>query len=115
MKKVKLKFYGLGYKGLYQADVLIYDDCGNLIYKGKTYNNEIILKLKCKKVYKLIAISCGDIIKVLFYVKTNCQYFFSFKRAQINLDNYTSITFLLTDYYYNNLPIERGEIVLWQR
>ena len=34
--------------------------------------------------------------------------------ATIIFNDDNSITFLLTDYYYN-LPIERGELILWQR
>ena len=114
MKKIKIKFFGLGYNDLYQADVFVYDDKGNLIYNGKTYNSKIVLELKCNRVYKLVAIYCNDVISVPFYVLNDCEYNFLFNRAQINLNN-DSITFLLTDYYYNNLPIERGEMILWQR
>ena len=112
MKEVKLKFIGLGYNNLYQANIKIYK--GNtLVYKGKTYNSELTVCLKEHTLYKLIATSIDEVINTNFYVY-NDEYIFVFNRGRYQTNNRT-ITFLLTDYYYNNLPIERGEIILWQR
>ena len=47
MKDVTLKFYGLGYNNINQADVLIYDICDNQVFEGITYNNLLTIKL-CK-------------------------------------------------------------------
>ena len=116
MKNIKLKFYGLGYNNNYQADILVYDINNNIVYEGKTYNSEIIICLEKNRVYKLVANSLGDIICTIFYIGNNCEYNFAFNRAiNTNIRKDSSITFLLTDYYYNNLPIERGEIILWQK
>ena len=108
MKNIKIKFYGLGFNDINQAKVFIYDLFGNIIYEGITYNNEINICIKEKDIYRIIAISsCSKIINN-FYVGNNDYYCFSFYRIIKN----TPITFLLTDYYYNNLPIEKGELIL---
>lgn len=113
MKDVTLKFYGLGYNNINQADVLIYDNCGNLVFEGTTYNNLLTIKLCKNNVYRLIAKSLDEEINTVFYVGRNNNYCFRFPRGIFRNDIDKSITFLLTDYYYNNLPIERGEIILY--
>ena len=110
---ITLNFLGLGYNNINQADVLIYDDCNNLVYNKKTYNNKLNICLKNNKIYRVVAISLNDRITTTIYINCN-NYCFRFNRSIIN-ENPDSITFLLTDYYYDNLPIERGEIILWQR
>lgn len=109
--KVKLKFNGLGINNKNQANILIYDNFGNLIYNGQTYNGILNICLNENCVYHLIANSCSDKIDTYFYVN-NYEYIFNFKRSLIKQNN--SITLLLTDYYYN-LPIEKGELILWQK
>ena len=114
MKEVKLKFYGLGINDNYQAKIFIYDTCGNLVYEGYTYNGILIICLDINQKYKLIASSCGDVINTYFYVNCNYEYLFFFRRSLLEINN-NSINLLLTDYYYDNLPIEKGELILWQR
>ena len=110
--EIKIKFYGLGYDDICQANVSIYDGY-NLVYNGTTYNNELEICLKeCKK-YKLVATSCGETIIRYFYVSEMYEYIFFFSRSILKTNG--PITFILTDYYYDNLPIERGNIILWQR
>ncbi len=109
MKRIKLIFNNLGYNCYNQANVFIYDCNNNLILEGVTFNNEIELCLEENNVYKLIAISNYQKLITSFFVNKNNSYRFSFN--VINENN--TITFLLTDYYYN-LPIERGELLLWQ-
>ena len=110
---ITLNFLGLGYNNINQADVLIYDEFNNLVYNKKTYNNKLNICLKKNKVYRVVAFSLNDRISTTIYINNN-NYCFRFNRSIIN-ENSDSITFLLTDYYYDNLPIERGEIILWQR
>lgn len=110
--KVKLKFYGLGINDKYQAKVLIYDLYDNLIYEGYTYNGYLTICLDANKSYKLIATSCGDVIRTNFYVK-DYEYLFFFRRSLFT--PIRNVTLLLTDYYYDNLPISKGELILWQK
>ena len=110
---ITLNFLGLGYNNINQADVLIYDEFNNLVYNKKTYNNKLNICLKRNKIYRVEAFSLNDRISTTIYINNN-NYCFQFNRSIIN-ENSDSITFLLTDYYYDNLPIERGEIILWQR
>ena len=111
MKKIKLKFYGLGYKNYNQAYIYIYDE-DRLIFENATYNNEIEIYLQECKAYKLLAISNGKKLITSFFVDDKShKYIFSFDTT--NSENI--ITFLLTDFYYENLPIERGELLLWQK
>lgn len=113
MKDVTLKFYGLGYNNINQADVLIYDICDNQVFEGITYNNLLTIKLCKNDFYRLIAKSLDEEINIVFYVGINNDYCFRFPRSIFENDIDKSITFLLTDYYYDNLPIERGEIILY--
>lgn len=111
MKGIKLKFIGLGCGNYLQANVKIYDSDCNLIYDDRTYNGQISILLNVDQCYKVIAYCCYGYINVWFYVDKNRDcYKFCFNTVEDN-----SITFLLTDYYYSNLPIEKGEIILWQR
>lgn len=113
MKEVKLKFYGLGINDNYQAKISIYDSYDNLVYEGYTYDGYLIICLEANKSYKLIAKSCGEVIITKFYINKNYEYLFFFGRSLfIPIRN---ITLLLTDYYYDNLPISKGELILWQK
>ncbi|MBE6158113.1 MAG: hypothetical protein E7160_04925 [Firmicutes bacterium] len=111
MKCIVLKFYGLGLEHYAQASINIYDSCGRLIYSGDTYNGSISLFLDEDNCYKLEANSLGRYISVWFYVgKNDYCYKFNFDSTY----NQNNIAFLLTDYYYG-LPIQRGNLILWQR
>ena len=114
MKEVKLKFNGLGYKDMCQADVVIYDDCNNVVFEGKTYNGYINVCLKKNEVYKVNAYFLGQRIIAAFYVLNDSNYSFSFNSC-LNRNNGRTITFLLTDLFYDNMPIEEGNLLLWQR
>jgi hypothetical protein len=113
MKKIRIFFKGLGYNNHYQADVFIYDNT-NLVFESKTYNGHVNVCLCPNKVYKIVARSLGETIMYHIYVINDKKYVLPFKRSIINHIN-NSITFRLTDYHYDNLPIERGEIILWPR
>lgn len=112
MKKVKLKFLGLGYNEFYQANVMIYDFSDNLIYEGITYNGELEICLDANEVYKINAYSLNEIINTYFYVSNLDNYIFIFDRAKFIKPR--KIIFSLIDYHYN-LPIEKGELYLWQK
>ena len=104
MKNIKLNF---NCNNIY---VIIYD--GNKkVYEGSICGSELYIKLEKCKAYRLVAYSYLGILKTSFFVNNRDSYYFSF----INRNNETLITFYLTDYYYKNLPIERGEIILWQK
>lgn len=107
MKDILLKFYGLGYKNYNQAKVKIYDN-NNLVFDGMTYNSELSLYLEKYKVYRIIAEANGLLLATSFYVGEQKIYLFSFNIIK-------TITFILTDSNYQNLRIERGELLLWQR
>ena len=109
---IKIKFMGLGLGNNCQAHVIIYSDCFNVVYEGDTYNGMVMVPLSTNRAYKLIATSFGEYISVVFYVDSDkCEYKFIFDRGINNNEN--NITFLLTDYNYDNLPIEKGELMLW--
>ena len=112
---VKINFYGLGYNNINQAFVTIYDEYNNVVFEGKTHNNHILVNLCRNNVYKLIACSLGEEINTYFYVNSD-NYCFRFNYNMIDTNNKESnlVTFILTDYFYDNLKIERGEIILWQ-
>ena len=112
IKKVILKFIGTGIKDKYQACVNIYDTCGNKIHENKTYNGKLVLNLEENTVYKLVAKSYNEEIRTAFYVtEKRKKYIFFFNRSIVR----RTITFLLTDANYYNLPIEKGDMFLWQQ
>ena len=108
---VRLKFYGLGINDNYQANVSIYND-DTLIYDGQTYNGELLVYLNPNTRYLIVASSYNDTINTYFSLTGSDIYYFFFRRSYISIDR--SITFILKDYFYN-LPIERGELILWQK
>lgn len=105
-----LKFIGAGYSDKYQVKVKIY--CNNKkIFEGITYNGIIKVDLKENQIYKIKAYFLNEKINTYLYVTKKCKYTFIFTHA---IYNPRTITISLVDLYYN-LPIERGEIILWQR
>ena len=115
MKRIVLNFIGTGVHNKCQACVNIYDTCGNLLCSNKTYNGKLTLYLKEDRVYRLIATSCNDVIDLNLYIdKYKSMYTFIFSRA-IFTNSLRTITFLLTDANYNDLPIEEGKMILWQK
>ena len=107
MKRVILKFYGLGYNDIFQANVKIYNNKNQCILNTKTYDNIVVCSLEEKQVYLIEAISQSEIIRQKIYVDNN-KYCFFFPRSIVR----NIFTFQLTDFYYENLPIEKGEIIL---
>ena len=112
--KIKIKILGLGYNDYYQASILIYDTNNNLIINKKTYNGIIEVELKKDNLYKLVIQAPNEIKENNIYIGNNNYYCFFLKSNLININNQT-ITFQLTDYFYDNLKIERGEIILWPK
>lgn len=109
INNVILKFIDLGIYDNYQANINIYDDCNNLIYQGRTYNGELHISLETNRVYLLVAYYCNKRIITAFYVSEfENKYVLSFNKTA---KNSRSITFLLKDANYNNLPIEKGRIL----
>ena len=115
MKKIIIRFLGLGVGDKYQACVRIYDTCNNLLCEGKTCNGKLELCLEENQMYKLYAIFMGEDMNKTFYVTNSNNIFnFVFNKLIITCPLRT-ITFLLTDANYTNLPIEKGKMVLWQK
>ena len=110
MKQVYLKFIGTGYKSNYQADVVITDN-NKVVCKSKTYNGLLKVSLCLNKVYLIKASCLGYTIKAIVIINDNDTYYFVFPYSYIN--NSKVFTFLLTDQNYKNLPIEKGELLLW--
>ena len=106
--KVILKFIGAGINNNYQVSIKIYDDYKNII-SSKTYNGEICLILEKNKIYRLKYKFLNKIENINIYTNSNFYVF------NLNNNIYSrTITLSLKDYYYN-IPIERGEIILWQK
>ena len=112
--KVKLTIFGLGYNSFYQADIYIHDCNNNLILKKRTYNSMVDVKLKKNKLYKITIKTLFEEKNVSIYINNN-HYCISLNSNLINIVENQTITFQLTDYYYNNLKVERGELILWPR
>lgn len=102
-----LRFIGTGYNNYYQAHIKIFNN-DELIYEGITYNGRINICLKEELIYKIEAYLFN---KETYYIYINKNNIYT---LILNHALYKTITILLVDYYYN-LPIEKGEIFLWQR
>lgn len=105
---ITLKFIGTGYKNCQQAHVKIYDCNKKLVYDGYSFNGIVKLYLDKDTAYQLCATICGARLITSFYVL--CQKTFVFNLNPVTMNN--SITFILTDYNYRNLPIMKGAILL---
>ena len=106
---VILKFIGLGMFDNYQANINIYDDSNNLIYQGRTYNGELHINLECNQAYRLIVYNYSIGIVTSFYVlRGKNKYTFLFNEK---INKTETITFLLRDANYDNLPIEKGKML----
>ena len=116
IKKIKLRFIGVGYNDKYQAMVMIYDIYGNLIFKGFTYNGIIEVKLLDNCGYEIVAKFLNEVINAYFYVTCDKSFYvFYFNHAIVLDTGMETVNFLLTDQNYDGLAIERGELILWQR
>ena len=113
MKEILLKYIGAGYNNEYQLEINIYDLNNNLVYSGTTYNGSINVCLRTNQYYKVQANANNEILNSVIYV--NCTrdiYTFVLTSSYMVINNIT--TFILKDYNYN-LPIEKGEIILWKK
>ena len=109
---ILLRFYGLGIKDIMQANIKIMNDC-DVAFDGVTYNGQVAVCLKPCCVYTLYAYSYGEEININFYVdnKRDCYYFYFPRSIYSN----RVITFLLMDFNYPDLLIERGNLILWKK
>lgn len=103
---VILKFLGTGCNYCHQAKVKIYDD-NNIIYNCFSYNGKIKANLKKGNVYKVEASLHNYKLVTSIFVCNQDIFIFN-----LNQNDIRTITFQLTDYNYNNLPIMKGEIML---
>ena len=111
MKNITLEWKGLGYLDKYQANIYIYDKNG-FLFTTTTYNGKINICLEPEKVYQIIAISKNGQLRNRIYVdKCRNQYTFYFPWSFYA----RTLTFHLTDFYYKNLKIEKGEMILWPK
>ena len=94
--------------GYYRSlNVLIIDNCNNLILNTKTCKNKINVCLKESCSYKIVINYSNNILISTFIVNNKNNNFHFYLPNNL-------ITLNLKDYYYN-LPIEKGEITLWQK
>ena len=109
IKRVTIKILGIGVS---KAFVTIFDNNNRIVYKGTT-NGIISLCLNNKSIYKINICYLGYELKRVFVVNNYNNYEFIFDCSYyVPNNNKHNITLLLTDYYYNNLPIQKGDIIL---
>lgn len=106
---LELKFFGLGLKDNYQAYVNLYYH-GELVFNGMTYNGKLCFNNLSNDWYLMEALFGNERIITPIYFK-NGTYCFFFNHSYLSNK---IITLTLVDYFYN-LPIEEGELILWQR
>ncbi len=105
MRDILIHIIGLGICDSFQADVSIFNSSFDKIFEGKTFDGNVLVSLETDCIYLVSVCSFRGVFQVVFYVdcKRNC-YCFSYPMSRV-------ITFQLTDANYDNLPIERGEII----
>lgn len=106
---LKLKFFGLGARNAYQASVKLFSH-GKLVFDGMTYDGKICIDNLHDDLYFLEATFLNEKIKTPIYLSCD-NYCFFFEHSYFSN---RIITFTLLDYFYN-LPIEEGELILWQK
>lgn len=115
MKNVILQWKGLGYLDVFQATINIYDSNHCFLFSSKTYNGCLEVCLKTDTIYQIVAISQNEVVIQSIYLDKNRDcYQFYFPRS-LYQNNSRKITFHVTDFYYKNLPIEKGEMILWPK
>ena len=92
--------------------IKIYDD-DHFICKTNTYCGKTIVCLN-NGIYRLEIILKGKIYYRYIYVRDEVDIYDIILFGTYIVNNTRTITFLLTDSYYDNLPIERGNLTLWQ-
>ena len=95
---------------LYPINIYIYDINNNLICKKTTNNGVANFCLSNNKVYKIKFKVLNNTYCYPFYVSNSYNNYYFNINEQIN--NKRIITLLLTDYYYDNLKITKGELIL---
>lgn len=110
IKNITIKVLGLGNNKNIQAKIYIYSN-NKCIYECITNNAVINIELCNNEVYKIKAILLNQKIEKIIFINnyTNIYY------LTFNLFKQQNNTFLLLKDYYYNLPIERGELILWQK
>ena len=105
MKDIIIHIIGLGLCDDLEANISIFNSSFDKIYEGRTLGGSVCVSLAVKNVYLLSVCSPRGCFQIVFYVdcKRDC-YCFSYPMNRI-------LTFRLTDANYDNLPIERGEII----
>ena len=107
MRKITIKFMGMG---RCQAKVDIYDLKGCKIASGFTKYGVFNFCGKDKAFYKIVFTINGITNCKTIYANSN--YYPIMYQGTIFSRN---VTFLLTDQSYANLPINKGEMILWQK
>ena len=107
---------GLGYYDKCQACIKIVNNCNKCVFEGKTYNGRINACLNVNQCYYInVFFFGGKIKKKIFISYLLDKYTIILPNALVRQRLNNNITFLLTDRNYLNLPIESGEVMLWQR
>ena len=115
-KEITIIVNGAGYIDFYQPKITIYDINNNCFYDDYTYNGLLKIVLKSNNFYHVKINLFSETINGIIYVNNfDDKYIFSFNHALINNNASNIITFLLTDSNYAYLPIESGEVILWQK
>ena len=110
-----IKYVGAGYQDYFQPYIEIYNKYNECIYSGYTYNGKITVCLKIGTYYKIKAFLNGQIINNVFYTNYYQKSYSFVLTHTLKRQNQNNITFLLTDKNYFNLPISKGELILWQK
>ncbi len=114
MKKIMIKFMGMGLCSKCQAQVSIYDMKGCLIAKGCSNKGEFCFCAKEGNCYKVCYSINGLINCKTIYVNNSWNVYPILYQVVVN-NRQLPITFLLTDQSYANLPISKGVMMLWQK
>lgn len=116
MRKVKIKL--CDFLNICDYKVLIYDENNHLLKSIRINNdNYIPLEITYYGIYKIVIISKH------LYLKKRCFVLYLDRKTpdtllipyQVRQKKTRKIEFNLTDEIYKDLPIQKGEIILWEK
>lgn len=117
--KVKIKCRVFDSIDIYKYNIKIYDLDNRLIYCENTDEMGIVyFEPKNYGLYKIVITNNDNMYPRKIYSNIlifNNYHTFLFIFYKNLINKFNSVTIILTDKNYKNLPIEKGEILLWQK
>lgn len=115
MKQINIKCIATDSIDILKYHIWIYNLKDKLVYEGSSKCGNIFFTPPHNGVFKLVIQFKNSSCRIckMIYIHSNMNPTFCFK-FQKKTKMKHSITFHVTDHHYRGLPIEKGEIFIWQ-